>query len=161
MSAAAGWGKTHPGRATGWPPRAPARAWVALDASDNDPARFWRYVSEALDRAGIAARRPGRRRASAGGPDMREAGLSALLNALAESDVEATIALDDYHAISEPAIHEAVAFLVEHLPGVAAGGHDLAAPIRRSGWPACARGATSARSAPPTCASATARPAAC
>ena len=28
-------------------------AWVALDASDNDPARFWRYVSEALGRAGI------------------------------------------------------------------------------------------------------------
>src|SRR5262245_8347029 len=26
-------------------------AWVSLDASDNDPARFWRHVVAALDRA--------------------------------------------------------------------------------------------------------------
>src|SRR5499425_3537198 len=33
-------------------------AWLSLDAGDNDPARFWRYVAAALERA-----RPG-----AGGP---------------------------------------------------------------------------------------------
>ena len=33
-------------------------AWLGLDAGDNDPARFWRYVVAALDRArpGIAER---------------------------------------------------------------------------------------------------------
>jgi LuxR family transcriptional regulator, maltose regulon positive regulatory protein len=30
--------------------RRPA-AWLSLDAGDNDPARFWRYVATALDRA--------------------------------------------------------------------------------------------------------------
>ena len=35
-----------------------AVAWLALDGGDNDPARFWRYVVAALDRAqpGIAGR---------------------------------------------------------------------------------------------------------
>ena len=115
VSAAAGWGKTTLvgdwlsgcGRPT---------AWVALDASDNDPARFWRYVSEALGRAGIPvdAQAVG---ALSGTGDTREAGLSALINAMDDSGVEATIAFDDYHAISEPGIHEAVAFVVQHLPG--------------------------------------------
>jgi ATP/maltotriose-dependent transcriptional regulator MalT len=33
-------------------------AWLGLDVGDNDPARFWRYVVAALDRAqpGIAGR---------------------------------------------------------------------------------------------------------
>src|SRR6202167_470590 len=33
-------------------------AWLGLDAGDNDPARFWRYVVAALDQAqpGIAER---------------------------------------------------------------------------------------------------------
>jgi LuxR family maltose regulon positive regulatory protein len=25
-------------------------AWLSLDAADNDPARFWRYATAALDR---------------------------------------------------------------------------------------------------------------
>src|ERR687895_1243788 len=28
-------------------------AWLSLDADDNDPARFWRYVVAAFDRAGV------------------------------------------------------------------------------------------------------------
>ena len=115
VSAAAGWGKTT--LVGDWLASSPrATAWVALDASDNDPARFWRYVSEALNRTGIPLddQAVG---ALGGGPDMREAGLSTLINTLAQSDVEATLALDDYHAISEPAVHDAIAYLVEHLPG--------------------------------------------
>ncbi len=115
VSAAAGWGKTT--LVGDWlAGRGRPTAWVALDASDNDPARFWRYVSEALGRAGIPVdgQAVG---ALAGGGDTREAGLSALINAMDEADVEATIAFDDYHAISAPDIHEAVAFVVEHLPG--------------------------------------------
>ena len=49
-------------------------AWVALDASDNDPARFWRYLSEALARAGVAPRRPGRRARSRAPTTTREVG---------------------------------------------------------------------------------------
>ena len=34
-------------------------AWLGLDAGDNDPARFWRYVVAALDRRPAGAGRAG------------------------------------------------------------------------------------------------------
>jgi ATP/maltotriose-dependent transcriptional regulator MalT len=35
----------------GQPVRGGQVAWLSLDAGDNDPARFWRHVVAALDRA--------------------------------------------------------------------------------------------------------------
>ena len=46
----AGYGKTV--LLTDWARRgAVPAAWLSLDAADNDPARFWRHVVAALDRA--------------------------------------------------------------------------------------------------------------
>lgn len=114
VSAAAGWGKsTLVGEwlATAGRPG----AWLALDGADNDPARFWRYLSEALHRAGVPLddQAVG---ALAGGPEMRETGLSLLLGAVPADGARTIVALDDFHAITEPSILDAVAFLVEHLP---------------------------------------------
>ena len=90
--------------------------WLSLDAADNDPARFWRYFISAADRL-----RPG-----VGGATLMllsspqappiEAVLTTLLNGLAELDTDAVFVLDDYHLIESRAIHEALAFLIEHLP---------------------------------------------
>ena len=114
VSAAAGWGKsTLVGEwlaASGLP-----CAWLALDAADNDPARFWRYLAEALERAGLPVDEQAAG-ALAGSPDMREAGLSTLLNAVAAREEVTVLAFDDFHAVTDPSVHEAVAFLVEHLP---------------------------------------------
>jgi LuxR family maltose regulon positive regulatory protein len=56
VSASAGFGKTA--LLADWL-RAAERpaAWLSLDASENDPARFWRHVAAALDlvRPGLAA----------------------------------------------------------------------------------------------------------
>src|SRR5512134_1041055 len=71
-------------------------AWVALDDGDNDPARFWRYVAEALRRAGAPVEEQAVGALSAGG-ETAEAGLSALLNALAAAPRATVLALDDYH----------------------------------------------------------------
>lgn len=114
VSAAAGWGKTT--LVGDWLATAdlPA-AWVALDPSDNDPARFWRYLSEALARAGIEldAQAVG---ALAGVDETREVGLSELINAVAEAPGRTVIALDDYHVITEGGINASIAFLVPRLP---------------------------------------------
>src|SRR5580693_2245182 len=49
VAAPAGYGKTTAVRA--WCARRKVLvAWVTLDASDNDPARLWRYVITAVDR---------------------------------------------------------------------------------------------------------------
>jgi ATP/maltotriose-dependent transcriptional regulator MalT len=46
-----GWGKTTLLSTWVASPSAPALPWISLDAGDNDPARFWTYVSLALQQA--------------------------------------------------------------------------------------------------------------
>ncbi|HMN99337.1 MAG TPA: LuxR C-terminal-related transcriptional regulator [Miltoncostaeaceae bacterium] len=114
VSAAAGWGKTT--LVVDWlAAREAPTAWVALDDSDNDPARFWRYVSEALGRAGIAldAQAVG---ALSGADATRELGLTELINAVAGATERTVLALDDLHAVNEPSIVDSLAFLVPRLP---------------------------------------------
>src|SRR5919112_1898174 len=91
-------------------------AWFSLDPSDNDPARFWRYVVTAIDQL-----QPGSgdtALALLGSPQVPpiETILTTLLNELPDLDTEAALVLDDYHLIEVEAIHEALAFLIEHLP---------------------------------------------
>jgi LuxR family maltose regulon positive regulatory protein len=93
-------------------------AWLGLDAGDSDPARFWRYVVAALDRA-----RPG-----LGGPvgplfgppppGSFEVLVTALINELAAQpeDGEVLLVLDDYHLVDSGPVHESVAFLLENMP---------------------------------------------
>src|SRR5580698_4737876 len=93
-------------------------AWLGLDAGDNDPARFWRYVVAALDQAqpGIA----GRLGPLLGPPTPRSfKGLvTALINELAAQAGrdEVLLVLDDYHLVGSGPVHESVAFLLENLP---------------------------------------------
>jgi LuxR family transcriptional regulator, maltose regulon positive regulatory protein len=62
-------------------------AWLSLDAGDNDPARFWRHVVAALDRArpGVAERVVGLLGPPA--PPSFEGLVTALINELAPSQV--------------------------------------------------------------------------
>jgi LuxR family maltose regulon positive regulatory protein len=93
-------------------------AWLGLDAGDNDPARFWRYVVAALDQAqpGIAERLG----PLLGPPAPRsfEGLVTALINELAAQPGrnEVLLVLDDYHLVDDGAVHESVAFLLENLP---------------------------------------------
>ena len=89
-------------------------AWLGLDGGDSDPARFWRYVVAALDRArpGLAGR--------VGPPPSRSFGglVTALINELAADPGadEVLLVLDDYHLVDSGPVHESVAFLLENLP---------------------------------------------
>src|SRR5215210_1259539 len=91
-------------------------AWLSLDAADNDPARFWRYFVTAVDRL-----QPGSGETalallgSLQAPPI-ETILTTLLNDLADLEADAVLVLDDYHLIESRAIHEALTFLIEHLP---------------------------------------------
>jgi LuxR family maltose regulon positive regulatory protein len=91
-------------------------AWLSVDSGDNDPARFWRYFVTAVDRL-----QPGSGEtalALLGSPQAPPivAVLTTVLNELGNMPAEAVLVLDDYHLIESRAIHEALAFLIDHLP---------------------------------------------
>jgi LuxR family maltose regulon positive regulatory protein len=100
-------------------------AWVSLEASDNDPLRFWRYVTTACLRLlGPQQRASGQIALTLLSAALHppfdsppiEIALTHLLNALADLPREGLLVLDDYHAISEARIHETLAFFIDHLP---------------------------------------------
>lgn len=91
-------------------------AWLSLDAGDNDPQRFWAYFVAALNKV-----RPGTGQdllalLRAPQPPPADALLAELLNEIAAMPGDLALVLDDYHTISAHAIHDALAFLLEHLP---------------------------------------------
>lgn len=96
--------------------RPPAVAWIALDAADNDAGRFWTVAVAALDAAAPSVA-PGAGALVRGTPAREaETVLTALLNGLAAHDGAIVIALDHFNAISEPALLDAVAFVLDNLP---------------------------------------------
>jgi LuxR family maltose regulon positive regulatory protein len=117
IAAPAGYGKTT--LLSEWITRRELRprvAWVSLDGDDNDPARFWTYAAAALqtvqgDIEGIA---PAAFQSSTSPPI--ESTLTHLLNQFVEVPDPVVLVLDDYHLIETPAIHNALAFLLENLP---------------------------------------------
>jgi LuxR family maltose regulon positive regulatory protein len=88
-------------------------AWLSLDRADDDPGRFWTYLTAALGRVAPEA---------ASATAMLAAGepipvvIDALLNVLHERDCDTVLVLDDYHVIESPVIHEALSSLIERLP---------------------------------------------
>jgi LuxR family maltose regulon positive regulatory protein len=91
---------------------------MSLDEGDNDPARFWRHVAAALERArpGIS----GRIRPLLGPPSPQsfEAVVTAVVNELADRPAAepALLVPDDYHVIGSEPVHAAVGSLLDHLP---------------------------------------------
>jgi LuxR family maltose regulon positive regulatory protein len=91
-------------------------AWLSVDPGDNDPGRFWRYFVTAVERLQPGSGEPAL--ALLGSPQAPpiEAILTTILNELGDLSADTVLVLDDYHLIESQAIHEALTFLIEHLP---------------------------------------------
>ena len=117
VSAPAGYGKTVALAEWARRRRCPA-AWLSLDSGDNDPARFWRHVVAALDRArpGIGERIGPMLGPPA--PAVFEPLVTVLINELADQPGEdvTLLVLDDYHLIGAEPVHTSFGFLLEHRP---------------------------------------------
>jgi LuxR family transcriptional regulator, maltose regulon positive regulatory protein len=118
LKAPAGFGKTS--LAASWFERLQhsgnAVAWLTIDTDDDEAAAFLFYVSHALQHAceGVGA---------AALALIQESFLinpraivSTLINDLADVDDEVYLFLEDYHWVSNPAIHEALAFFLRRAP---------------------------------------------
>jgi LuxR family maltose regulon positive regulatory protein len=115
ISAPAGFGKTTLLSAYLSQLKHPA-AWLSLDEGDNDPAQFWSYLITAcqgfMEEIGKSALELFDTQQSL----TDEVVPTMLINDLSEFDKNATLVLDDYHAILTPSIHNGLQFLLEHLP---------------------------------------------
>ncbi|MCC6611881.1 MAG: hypothetical protein IT320_00305 [Anaerolineae bacterium] len=91
-------------------------AWLSLDEDDNDPARFLTYVISSLTRLeGIDSDEI---LSLLNSPQAPAPGtmLALLINHLEAFPQPLALVLDDYHVIVAQAVHNAVTFLLEHLP---------------------------------------------
>ncbi|MFL5805526.1 MAG: hypothetical protein ACJ8CR_27785 [Roseiflexaceae bacterium] len=96
-------------------------AWVSLDAGDNDPIRFWRYIITACQVLQSDCGREGLALLAAAAqplfePLSLEIVLTTFLNELTRHAHSGVLILEDYHVITAPQIHETMAFLLAHLP---------------------------------------------
>jgi LuxR family maltose regulon positive regulatory protein len=121
IKAPAGFGKTS--LAVSWSEwfgqRGSSVAWLAIDSDDNEPSRFFFYVTQAIRHAAPDV--------GADALDLiretflinPQAIVSTLINDLADIDEEVYLFLEDYHWVTDPGIHDAVAFFLKHAPSQA------------------------------------------
>jgi LuxR family transcriptional regulator, maltose regulon positive regulatory protein len=121
IKAPAGFGKTS--LAVSWAEwfdqRGSRIAWLTIDPDDDEPSRFLFYVTQAIRRAAPEV--------GADALDLfRESSLidphailSTLINDLTDVDEEVCLFLEDYHWVTDPGIHDAVAFFLKHAPSQA------------------------------------------
>jgi len=122
VCAPAGYGKTA--LLTNWiatlkhapNPNSPIICWVSLDNEDNEPIRFLSYLVAAIETAGAGISTDARTMLQSNTEPPLQIILSVLINDLERLATPTFIVLDDYHSITNKAIHESIAFLLDHLP---------------------------------------------
>jgi LuxR family maltose regulon positive regulatory protein len=112
-----------------------AAAWLSLEEDDDDVARFMAYFSACLGALGQDCGREAMALLQSGQTPVGDRIMAALVNELAGLDTPFVLVLDDIHCISNPQIHRAMAFLIEHQPPamhlVLAGRADPGFPVSR------------------------------
>ncbi|MEM7539503.1 MAG: LuxR C-terminal-related transcriptional regulator [Chloroflexota bacterium] len=90
------------------------RCWLSLEAADNDMTRFFSYLISALQTAhtqiGVGVL------SNLKNGLVPDSILTMIINDIIQIDAQIVLVLDDYHAIENEQIHQAMTFLLEHLP---------------------------------------------
>jgi len=122
ISAPAGFGKTT--LASSWiqtmgEDMSSPIAWLSLDDGDNDPTQFLTYFIAALIQADAIDVKLGsgmQNMLQSPQPPPSDGILTTLINEISSNPDRMVFFLDDYHQIQAQPIHEALTFLLEHLP---------------------------------------------
>jgi LuxR family maltose regulon positive regulatory protein len=115
LAAGAGFGKTTLLAAWARATHCPV-AWLTLDEQDNDPTRFWSHILLALRTGTPVLGGEAVALLDATPVPQLPTILTSLLNELAGLADDVALILDDYHVIDEPAIHQSLAFVLDHAP---------------------------------------------
>ena len=115
IAAPAGFGKTTV--LSDWIPKSKhCVTWLSIDEDDNDPIRFWVYVIAALQKLRANLGEGTLALLQSPQPPPITLILSTLINEISSFPENFSIVLDDYHMIRAQSIHEALTFLLDHLP---------------------------------------------
>ena len=115
ISAPAGFGKTT--LLSEWIPHSEwCVTWVSLDEGDNDPTRFWSYFIAGLQQLNPDLGNTALLLFQSPQPPPLESCLTTLMNEIATFPEPFVLVLDDYHAIENSSLHNAITFLLDHLP---------------------------------------------
>ncbi len=117
VSAPAGAGKTT--LLAQWLQQAPADwrvAWLALETGDNPLERFFLYLTAAIQNTLSQSGGSFTALAEANPNLTPEQGMAYLVEQVSDSEQNLLLVLDDYHAITNPEIHQALKLLIDHLP---------------------------------------------
>ena len=90
--------------------------WVSLDEDDNDPGRFLTYLVGALDSIGSIDGEALLSQLRSAQPPPPKLILTAVIYQVETFPDRFVLALDDYHLISAQVVHNALIFLLDHLP---------------------------------------------
>jgi LuxR family transcriptional regulator, maltose regulon positive regulatory protein len=90
-------------------------AWICLDDGDNDPVSFLSYLIAALGTIHEDVGAEPLAMLRSGSPPI-EPVLIMLCNEIAQLPHDFVLMLDDYHVVENEVVHEAVSFLLDHLP---------------------------------------------
>src|SRR4030095_5340590 len=94
----------------------PQVAWLSLDGEDDEPIRFGSYCIRALQTIAPHIGEAAKSMLDLPQPVKPEHLITSLINDLAASPRPVLLVLDDYHFISSPVIHQAMAFWLDHAP---------------------------------------------
>jgi len=116
ISAPAGFGKTT--LVSAWLSEVDERAstWLTLDENDNNLVRFLTYVIATLQQIDADFGRSIQATLQASPSPAVEPLITTLINQITAIDTSFVFVLDDYHVITLSTIHEAVSFLLDHIP---------------------------------------------
>jgi LuxR family maltose regulon positive regulatory protein len=91
-------------------------AWLSLDTEDDEPARFFHHLAQALRNACASVGTSAISLTTEASLVPARSVVSTLINELVEVDDEVYLFVDDYHLISRPAIHDALSYFIANAP---------------------------------------------
>ncbi len=92
------------------------KCWLALDANDNTPSAFAAYFVSALQTMHPQIGGVARAVIESAQASPLETIFGSLVNDLAALNEQIIFVIDDYHTITNPDIHRALDFFIDHLP---------------------------------------------
>ena len=91
-------------------------AWLSVDAHDNNPVSFWRYVCASLDSIADGICKDAEYVFTSLELMKANIHINILIDRLSEVQSDFLLVLDDLHAITEPSILGGLSYLIDYLP---------------------------------------------